>query len=47
LLKYGEAYVEVGEKAYEERYQQQRVKALKKQAALLDFTLVATALSQT
>lgn len=45
LLKYGEAYVEVGEKAYEERYQQQRVKALKKQAALLGFTLVATASS--
>jgi len=47
LLKYGEAYVELGEKAYEERYQQQRVKALKKQAALLGFALVATALSQT
>jgi transposase len=45
LLKFGEAYVEVGEKAYEERYQQQRVKALKKQAAVLGFTLVATALS--
>jgi len=43
LLKYGEEYVEAGEKAYEERYQQQRVKALAKQAALLGFTLVAAA----
>ena len=43
LLKYGEEYVEAGEKAYEERYQQQRVKALKKQAALMGFALVATA----
>ena len=40
LLKYGEEYVEAGEKAYEEKYQQQRVKALKKQAALLGFMLV-------
>lgn len=41
LLKYGEDYVEAGEKAYEEKYQQQRVKALMKQAALMGFALVA------
>ena len=46
LLKYGEEYVEVGEKAYEERYQKQRFKALTKQAALLGFALVATAPAQ-
>jgi transposase len=43
LLKYGEQYVEAGEKAYEERYQQQRVRTLQKQAALLGFALVAGA----
>lgn len=47
LLKYGEEYVEAGEKAYEERYQQQRVKALKKQAALLGFVLAAAATAAT
>lgn len=47
LLKYGEAYVEAGEKAYEQKYHQQRLKALKKQAALLGFALVATVASQT
>ncbi len=41
LLKYGEEYVEAGEKAYEEKYQQQRIKALSKQAALMGFVLVA------
>lgn len=41
LLKYGEEYVEAGEKAYEEKYQQQRVKALHKQAALMGFVLVS------
>jgi transposase len=43
LLQYGEEYVEAGEKAYEERYQQQRVKTLQKQAALMGFVLVAAA----
>jgi transposase len=43
LLKYGEEYVEAGEKAYEERYQQHRVRSLQKQAALLGFVLVAGA----
>ena len=47
LLKYGEAYVELGEKAYEEKYQQQRLRTLKKQAALLGFTLVVAAVAQT
>lgn len=42
LLKYGEEYVEAGEKAYEQRYQQQRVRTLQKQAALLGFVLVAS-----
>jgi transposase len=41
LLKYGEEYLEAGEKSYEERYQQQRVKTLQKQAALMGFVLVA------
>ena len=47
LLKYGEAYVELGEKAYEKKYQQQRLRTLTKQAALLGFTLVAAAVAQT
>jgi transposase len=46
LLKYGEQYVEAGEKAYEERYQQQRLKALSKQAALMGFVLVAATVAQ-
>jgi transposase len=43
LLKYGEEYVELGEKAYEERHQQQRFNGLQKQAALMGFVLVAAA----
>ena len=47
LLKYGEEYVEAGEKAYEEKYQQQRLKAFKKQAALLGYALMPIAAAQT
>lgn len=47
LLKYGEQYVEAGEKAYEERYEQQRLKRFKKQAALLGYALIPIAAAQT
>jgi transposase len=43
LLKYGEAYAELGAAAYEQQYQQRRLKALKRQATKLGYTLTPVA----
>ena len=40
LLKYGEAFVDMGQQAYEEQYRRHRIHALKKNAAELGFQLV-------
>ena len=43
MLKYGQAYVDQGAAFYEEKFRQQRLKQLTKQAARHGFTLVPTA----
>jgi transposase len=42
LLKYGEAYTELGAEAYEMQYQERRLKALQKQATKFGYTLTLT-----
>ena len=42
LLKYGEAYTELGAEAYEMQYQERRLKALQKQATKFGYTLTPT-----
>ena len=39
LLKYGQNYVDIGEKAFEERFRQNHIKGLKRAAESLGFTL--------
>jgi transposase len=41
LLKYGQDYVDPGERAYEQRYREQQMRLLKKRAQILGFELVA------
>jgi transposase len=43
MLRYGEDYIDIGEKAYEERYQARRIDALTNAAKSLGFTLVKEA----
>lgn len=43
LLKYGTAYVEIGQKAYEHNYQQRRLRNMHKQALSLGYQLVPIA----
>lgn len=43
MLKNGQTYVDQGQQAYEQQYQQRVVKALQKQAASMGLTLVETA----
>jgi transposase len=40
MLKYGTSYVEVGQAAYEQQYQQRRLKGMQKQALALGYQLV-------
>jgi hypothetical protein len=40
MLKYGTTYVEVGQAAYEQQYQQRRLKGMQKQALALGYQLV-------
>lgn len=42
MLRYGQDYVDAGEKAYEKRFEQRRLAALRKSAAALGFELVQT-----
>ena len=41
MLRYGMDYVDIGQKEYEQRYQQQQIKALNRKATLLGFTIVS------
>ena len=43
LLRYGQAYVDTGEKAYEQRFAIRRLKSLQSQAKELGFDLVQCA----
>ncbi|MBM3275236.1 MAG: IS110 family transposase, partial [Candidatus Sericytochromatia bacterium] len=40
MLRYGQAYVDIGEAAYEGRYQARRIAALRSSATELGFTLI-------
>ena len=40
MLRYGQAYVDIGEAAYEARYQARRIAALRNSATKLGFTLI-------
>ena len=40
MLKYGQAYVDVGEEQYMKRYREHRLKALKKRAQSLGFQIL-------
>ena len=42
LLKHGSAYVESGQQAYEEKYQQRRLHSIQKQALALGYQLIPT-----
>jgi transposase len=43
MLKHGQAYVDQGQQAYEQQYQERAVKALRKHAESMGYTLVETA----
>ncbi len=40
LLKYGSAYVEIGQTAYEQKYQQRRLNSIQKQALAMGYQLI-------
>ena len=43
LLKYGSAYVEIGQTAYEQKYQQRRLNSIQKQALAMGYQLLPAA----
>ena len=43
LLKYGSAYIEIGQAAYEQKYQQRRLNSIQKQALALGYHLIPAA----
>jgi transposase len=43
LLKHGSAYVEIGQTAYEQKYQQRRLNSIQKQALAMGYHLIPAA----
>ena len=41
MIKYGQHYIDIGEKAYEERFRKQRMRALLNNARRMAYILVA------